>query len=232
VVEARLAAIAEMLVYGASHQEILALVQKQWGVSRRTAQDDLHTTRQRLAGEAAGEDHLFSLRVAQLQRDKLVGLALRYVLNPPEDLDPKLLQSLAALLAAVRGLLDSRDHTAAEIHQLVEERLQEGAKVVPVQEAPSSAASANGRAQAAVSRANGKGQVRHGHHRTASTRAAGDLNATAAVSPLIRRPPLPTDAAAAEAAGAAFEPNYWSDRGIEPESGEAVAAALVCAGCA
>jgi hypothetical protein len=91
VVEVRLQTIAEMLVYGASQQEILALVQKQWGVSRRTAQDDLHTVRQRLAGETAAEDHFVALRVSQLQRDKLVGLALRYMLNPPEDLDPKLL---------------------------------------------------------------------------------------------------------------------------------------------
>jgi hypothetical protein len=230
-VEARLQAITEMLVYGASHQEILALVQKQWGVSHRTAQDDLHTVRQRLTSEAAAEDHLFSLRVAQLQRDKLVGLVLRSTHGPAEDFDPKVVQALASLLTAVRGLLDSRDRTAAEIQQLVEERIRVGAKVVPVQEAPSPAAPANGHTEAAVSCANGKGRVRRGHRRIVSPRAAGEANGRAAVSPLVLRPPLPTgDAAATVSAGC--EPNYCIDQKIESESEEAVAAAWVCAGCA
>jgi hypothetical protein len=217
--EARLEAIAEMLVYGASQQEILGLVQKQWGVSRRTAQDDLHTVRQRLAGEAAAEDRLFSLRVSQLQRDKLVGLALRYAVNPPADLDPQLLQALASLITAVRGLLDSRDHTAAAIQHLVEERLAHDGKAAPPPEAPSPAAPVNGHAPAAS--VNGKGRVRR--HRN---------GACAAVSRAIRRPPLPADDAMPAAAEGGGDLNYQAGLKIKPASRGAVTVEAVCAGCA
>jgi hypothetical protein len=203
-VEARLQAITEMLVYGASQQEILALVQKQWGVSRRTAQDDLHTVRQRLAGEAAAEDHLFSLRVAQLQRDKLVGLVLRYTHGPAEDFDPRVVQALASLLTAVRGLLDSRDRTAAEIQQLVEERIRVGAKVVPVQEAPSPAAPANGHAPARES-------VRVWERASAEEKPGAPTLSRSHAPTLPRshvavRPPLPTGDAMAATVSAVCEP--------------------------
>jgi hypothetical protein len=220
-VEARLQAIAELLVYGASQQEILGLVQKQWGVSQRTAQDDLHTVRQRLAGEAATEDQLFALRVSQLQRDKLVGLALRYAVNPPADLDPQLLQALASLITAVRGLLDSHDRTAAEIQHLVEERLAHDGKVAPPPEAPCPAAPVNGHAPAAVALPNGKGHVRRNRN-----------GACAAVSRAIMRPPLPADAATPAAAEGGCDLNYQAGLEIKPASRGAVTAEAVCAGCA
>jgi hypothetical protein len=230
-VEARLQAITEMLVYGAAQQEILALVQKQWGVSQRTAQDDLYTVRQRLTGEAAAEDHLFSLRVSQLQRDKLVGLALRYMVNPPEDLDPKLLQSLAALLTAVRGLLDSRDKTAAEIQQLVEQRLQQGAKVLPAPETPRPAASSNSHIPTPVAHANGKRHVRRCFN--------GDAMAPATHAPadgepvhVALRPPLPASSGKTDQAGGVCAPNYRGDQEIRHGSAATVSAAAVCAACA
>jgi hypothetical protein len=81
-VEDRLQLMAEMLVYGASRQEISDLAQKQWGVSRRTAQDYLHTVQQRLAGEAAEQDQLVALRQSQLQPDTGTTIS-RVNLRPP-----------------------------------------------------------------------------------------------------------------------------------------------------
>jgi hypothetical protein len=231
-VEARLAAIAELLVYGASQQDILALVQKQWGVSLRTAQEDLRTVRQRLAGEAATEDQLLSLRVSQLQRDKLVGLALRYMLNPPEDLDPKLLQSLASLLTAVRGLLDSRDRTAMEIQQVVEERLNSGTKVTPALEASDPAVTANGHAPAVVSCANGKRRVRRPRRANAPAQAARAPDANSALSSVAIRPPLPADNPVAAAVGKASASNRCTAWEIEHECRRSAVVEVVCAGCA
>jgi hypothetical protein len=230
--EMRLEAIAEMLVYGATPQDVLARAQKHWGVSHRTAQEDLRTVRQRLAGDAAADDHLFSLRVSQLQRDKLVGLALRYMINPPEDLDPKLLQSLASLLTAVRGLLDSRDRTAAEIQQVVEERLHNGAKVVPVAEVPGPAAPGNGHAQPSLSCANGKGRKRRRQNGAAMTPAVGEPGVRALMSRMSARPPLPPHAPAVDGVSEAAAPKHRIDPEIRLESERAAAAAPVCAGCA
>jgi hypothetical protein len=231
-VEARLQAIAEMLVHGASQQEILALMQKQWGVSRRTAQDDLHTVRQRLAGEAATEDHLFSLRVAQLQRDKLVGLVLRYVHGPAEDFDPRVVQALASLLTAVRGLLDSRDRTAAEIQHLIAERLARGGKVVPEPEALRPAAPVNGGEPAAVSCANGKSRLRRGRNGAAATPTVRPLGQGASIHRPVVRPPLPMGGPAADLVAEIPLLNRRTEQEIEPEHGGIVAAAAVCAACA
>ncbi len=130
IVEERLQVLAEMLVYGASRREALEMAQQKWGVSRRTAQAYLQRVQQQLAREAADEDRLFHLRLSQLQRDKLVGLALRYAHDKREQLDPHVLQSLSAIITAVRGLLDSRDRAAGEIHQLVSERLRQAVGTV------------------------------------------------------------------------------------------------------
>ncbi len=230
--EARLQAIAEMFVYGASHQEILARVQKQWGVSRRTAQDDLHTVRQRLAGEAATEDQLVALRLAQLQRDKLVGLALRYTLCPTEDFDPKVLQALAGLITAVRGLLDSRDRTTAELQQLVDERVQQAAKVVPERELPSSGVLANGHVPVTVAPVNGQGRIDSDRNGGDPSRVARKPGTGTTVPRVILRPPLPPDQTAAAVASAASVPNRRANQEIEPARREPVAEEAVCAGCA
>jgi hypothetical protein len=217
-----------MLVYGASRQEISDLAQKQWGVSRRTAQDYLHTVQQRLAGEAVEEDRLVALRLSQLQRDKLVGLALRYVHSPTEDFDPKVLQALTRLISAVRGLLDSRDRTAAEIQHLVEERLRHAEKVVPEREAPYQAVSTNGHASAAKE----KVRVRRGHDGVAATPATREPEISAPVSRVNLRPPLPAGDSAAGAVGGGHDPNCRIHQEIELESEESEAVETACAFCA
>ncbi len=125
VIEERLQALAEMVIFGASRREVTQFVLAQWGLSRRTAQEYLKRVQERLArdtvAQAAGEDRLFYLKLSQLQRDRLVGLALRYAHENREKLDPRVLQALAGIITAVRGLLDSRDRAAGEIHQLVTE---------------------------------------------------------------------------------------------------------------
>jgi hypothetical protein len=130
VIEERQQTLAEMLIFGASRREVTQFAEAQWGLSRRTAQEYLKRVRERLARDEAAQDRLFYLKLSQLQRDKLVGLALRYAHENRERLDPKVLQSLAAITTAVRGLLDSRDRAAGEIHQLVVEQLREANALV------------------------------------------------------------------------------------------------------
>jgi len=126
--EGRYEAIAEIIVNGASRQDAIALSMRRWGISRRTAEVYVQTVRKRLAGEAATTDRLFYLHLSQLQRDRMVGLVLRYTTRKDADYNPQVMQSLSTMITAVRGLLDSRDRTAAEIHELVQERLERAAR--------------------------------------------------------------------------------------------------------
>jgi hypothetical protein len=130
VIEERLQTMAEMLIFGASRRDVIQFAEAQWRLSKRTAQEYLKRVQERLSRDEASEDRLFYLKLSQLQRDKLVGLALRYAHENRERLDPKVLQSLAAITTAVRGLLDSRDRAAGEIHQLVAEQLREADALV------------------------------------------------------------------------------------------------------
>jgi hypothetical protein len=221
-VEDRLHILAEMLVYGTSRQDILDLAQRRWGVSRRTAQDYLHTVRQRLAAEAADEDRLFALHLSQLQRDKLVGLALRYTQHTKEDFDPKVLQSLAAMITAVRGLLDSRDRTAAEIHQLVAEQIRKAentlplrAEAVPATEARRPAPPANGHGPAVTPSANGKGRLSRG---CGSAVSVGT--------------PLPGEDLGTDPVNGTHAPNLRAGQWIGPEDTRTGVADAACASCA
>jgi hypothetical protein len=143
-VEARYQVIAEIIVNGASRQDAIALSVRRWQVSVRTAELYVQTVRKRLAGEAAEGDRLFYLHLSQLQRDRMVGLVLRYTARTDADYNPQVMQSLASMLTAVRGLLDSRDRTAAEIHGLVQEKVEGAAKLVSTEEADRTTGS-NGR---------------------------------------------------------------------------------------
>jgi len=139
-VEVRLQRLAELLVHGATRADLIDMAMRRWQVSRRTAEGYAQTVRERLVGQAACTDRLFYLTLSQLQRDQLVGLALRYTMNERENFDPHVMQSLSAMITAVRGLLDSRDRCAAEIHQLVEEKIGAAKKVVRDSVADSAAA--------------------------------------------------------------------------------------------
>jgi hypothetical protein len=235
----RLHVLAEMLVYGASRQDILDLAQRRWGVSRRTAQDYLHTVRQRLAGEAADEDRLFALRLSQLQRDKLVGLALRYTQHTKEEFDPKVLQSLAAMITAVRGLLDSRDRTAAEIHQLVAEQVRKAEnagppphqEAIPETEAPRPAPPVNG-CGPAVPVANGKSRPPREHRRAAANGVTHELGNGTSVPLSASRTPLPAVDLATDQGGGGYIPNLCADQRIGQEAGESRGAEASCASCA
>jgi hypothetical protein len=119
-----------MLVYGASRREALEMAMHRWRLSRRSAEDYLRRSQDRLAGDALTHDRLFYLKISQMQRDKLVGLALRYAHENRERLDPRILQSLAAITTAVRGLLDSRDRAAAEIQLLVVQGVEKATVLV------------------------------------------------------------------------------------------------------
>ncbi len=136
VIEERLQALAEMVIFGASRREVMQFALAQWGLSRRTAQEYLKRVQERLARDTAGEDRLFYLKLSQLQRDRLVGLALRYAHENREKLDPRVLQALAGIITAVRGLLDSRDRAAGEIHQLVTEQVCQAKELAAADPAP------------------------------------------------------------------------------------------------
>jgi hypothetical protein len=231
-VEDRLQVIADMLIYGGSRQEILALAQKRWGVSLRTAQDYLHTVQQRLAGEAAQEDLFLALRVSQLQRDKLVGLALRYTCNPPADLDPRVLQALASLITAVRGLLDSRDRTAAEITALVDRHIQQAEHVVPPREAACLGTNGDGRDSALGSVRAWEGERVKARQRQRAAPAKRSHARTLPRSHVAVRPPLPAGASETEPNGGVSMPNTRADHELESESMGTAVTASVCAGCA
>ncbi len=138
VIEERLQAVAEMVIFGASRREVTLFTRAQWGLGRRTAQEYLKRVQERLAREAGTQDRLFYLKLSQLQRDRLVGLALRYAQENLDHLDARVLQTLAGMITAARGLLDSRDRAAGEIHSLVTEQRQgrELAAAAPAPKAP------------------------------------------------------------------------------------------------
>jgi hypothetical protein len=97
------ARIAEMLAYGASQLEIVALAQRTWKVSRHVAQEAVREVRERLAAEAGVDDQLVALRIGQLRRDKLLGLALRYVSEKErEGLDPPARRGTCCAASALR----------------------------------------------------------------------------------------------------------------------------------
>jgi hypothetical protein len=129
--EMRLEVLGELLVHGASRRDVIEFAMNRFGVCRRTAELCLQTIRRRLANDATEEDHLFCLKLSQIQRDRMIHLAIRHI--NAEEPNPQLMQALASLTTAVRGLLDSRDRTAGEIHSLVQERL---AKAAALEEQP------------------------------------------------------------------------------------------------
>jgi hypothetical protein len=237
-VEDRLQILAEMLVYGASREEILDQAQRRWGVSRRTAQDYLHTVRQRLTGEAAEDDRLFALRLSQLQRDKLVGLALRYTLSTKEEFDPKVLQSLAAMITAVRGLLDSRDRTAAEIHQLVAEQICKTESAAPPRPDPASGdearppAAADGHNRTATPSANGKSRLPHQRNGNAAAPKPPRPATSTSVLHADRRPPLPTDDFGVDLIDSPRVPKLQTSQEIGSVSRENEQMEATCAACA
>jgi hypothetical protein len=123
-VRLRLGVLEEMSLLGAGREELLATAQARWAVSRRTAQAYLKAVEERLRRQAESAQLLAELQRSQLQRDKLAGVVLRAVESPDGCLpEPAVLQGLAAVVTAVRGLLDSRDRCAGEIDRLVQERL-------------------------------------------------------------------------------------------------------------
>jgi hypothetical protein len=113
--------LTEMVVHGASRHDVIGYCVQRWGLSRRTAEVCLQTIRRRMACDAAAEDRLFYLKLSQLQRDRLVQVAMRY--SQLEQFNASVLNALAAMITAVRGLLDSRDRTAVEICELIEVKL-------------------------------------------------------------------------------------------------------------
>jgi hypothetical protein len=119
--EARMEMLTEMVVHGASRHDVIGYCVQRWGLSRRTAEVCLQTIRRRMACDAAAEDRLFYLKLSQLQRDRLVQVAMRY--SQLEQFNASVLNALAAMITAVRGLLDSRDRTAVEICELIEVKL-------------------------------------------------------------------------------------------------------------
>jgi hypothetical protein len=214
ILEERLLEVAEMLIFGASRREVIEMARRRFGVSQRTAQLYVQQAQKRMALEAADEDRLFHLRLSQLQRDKLVGLALRYAHDNREQLDPRVLQSLAAVITAVRGLLDSRDRAVGEIHQLVAERLQQAASLAatppPAEETPKPATEEVVAAPSPSQPASQNGKHETHPHPT----------------------PLPQAVAERLMQTSSLEPKFNGDRELDQNGGEQRELEPACAGCA
>ena len=117
--EERRVFLTDMLIFGATCEELAELARRTWQLSPQDAQELLRCVRSRLTVTPTDEERLFSLRLTRLQRNKLVGMALRYVAQPGEaGVNPSVLRALATFLTAVCGLLDSCASAADAIHAL------------------------------------------------------------------------------------------------------------------
>jgi hypothetical protein len=119
--ERRLLMLAEALLDGRSHRELVESGVQTWGVSRRTAQAYVQEVQERLRAEAQHLPPLFALALSQLQRNRflceLTERARRGVELSPRD--------YCTLVSTANKLLDSRDRSA--VHTLKHQVRQNGA---------------------------------------------------------------------------------------------------------
>jgi hypothetical protein len=112
----RVAVAAGWLVDGLLRPACVALAMREWQVSRRTAQVYVARAARRIAQSAQHKDPLFSLKLSQVQRAKLLS-QLSELLREPNFTDPQVWKLKLQTIQTALKALDSSDRAAAQINK-------------------------------------------------------------------------------------------------------------------
>jgi hypothetical protein len=109
--ENRLMAIYEVMVNGVAGQDLLAIIQERWGLSRRSAQVYVQKVRRRMA-RTAEKDHPSAVQqLSQVQRSRLLERIL-LAIRGLDLTDPSAFRNLVALSGAAERLIGAREQSA------------------------------------------------------------------------------------------------------------------------
>lgn len=110
----RVAVVAGWLIDGLLRPACVAQAMREWQVSRRTAQVYVARAARRIAQAAQHKDPLFSLKLSQVQRAKLLN-QLSELLREPNFTDPQVWKLKLQTIQTALKALDSSDRAAAQI---------------------------------------------------------------------------------------------------------------------